>query len=97
MFVYTMLPVVQPVAGYTMTATQPVVKPVVQLVIQPVVKPVVQVVVKPVLQPLEQLAASCKQTFNRLFSWFDNRLYRVSGVLAVISCCNFGFQNAFCH
>jgi len=76
-----MQPVIQHVVGYTMTAIQPVVKPVVHLVVQPVVKPVVQVVVKPVLQPLEQLAASCKQTFNRLFSGFDNRLYRVSGAL----------------
>ena len=44
---------------------------------QPVVKPVTQPVVNPVKQP----AASCKQTFNRLFKRFDNRFYRVNGVL----------------
>jgi len=41
-------------------------------------------VVKAVEQPVEQPAASSKQTFKRLFNWFDNRLYRVNGVLVLI-------------
>ena len=45
----------------------------------------IQPVVKPVEQPVEQPTASCKQTFNRsstrLLNRFDNRLYRVNGVL----------------
>jgi len=52
----------------------------------------IQAVVKPVVQPLVRFdnrgwttAASCKQTFNRLSkrlnNRFDNRLYRVNGLL----------------
>jgi len=41
--------------------------------IQPIVKPVVKLVWQPVV--------SCIQTFNRLSNPFDNRLYRVNGVL----------------
>ena len=48
----------------------------------------IQPVVKSVEQPVEQPAASCKQTFSRLFNrfdrWFDNRLYRVNGVLGLV-------------
>jgi len=40
--------------------------------------------IQPVVKPVEQPAASCKETFNRLFNRFDNRLYRVNGVLALI-------------
>ena len=46
--------------------------------IQPVVKPIEQ----PVEQPVGCLFTRCSQLFKRLFNRFDNRLYRVSGVLA---------------
>ena len=38
-------------------------------------------VVKPVVKPVWQPAVSCIQTFNRLSNRFDNRLYRVNGVI----------------
>jgi len=31
--------------------------------------------IQPAVEPVEQPAASCKQTFNRLFNRFDNRLF----------------------
>jgi len=45
--------------------------------IQPVVKPVEQLVA----QPVECLFTRCSRLFNRLLNRFDNRLYRVNGVL----------------
>ena len=35
--------------------------------------PVYTIQIQPVVKPVEQPAASCKQTFNRLFNRFDNR------------------------
>jgi len=33
-----------------------------------------------VVEPVGQPAASCKQTSNRLYNRFDNRLYRANGL-----------------
>ena len=54
--------------------------------IQPVVKSVEQPVVKPVEQAVGQLVVCLFTRYTRQFNRFDNRLYRVNGVLDNQSC-----------
>jgi len=71
MFDCTIQPVVQPTGCIVYTNIQPGEQLVVQLV---------GGLTTAVEQPVDCLITRCSQLFNRLFNWFDNRLYRVNGV-----------------
>jgi len=49
--------------------------------ISDLLNPVTQPVVNPVLKPVGCLFTRCSRLSNRLCNRFDNRLYRVNGVL----------------